>query len=303
MKSRTARRRRSGALIINWGVYMKKIFACLFAGLIIIGFFYMCTNVFAEYNSKIISVKGNAKLIQEGQEIEAKIGDSVSQGQSIKTGANSYVDLSLDGSTDNVIRVEEKTEVSFKEISNSRLDVLDGSIMARLKNMPKGSTFEIKSPISVTSARGTGWRFHHKNKKDKAEAHENDIFVAGFDKDGNKIGEILLLFGHKTQIDKFGGPSNILKLNFMEKNQWKNWTSKMDRKEGRGGGDGNGGNSNNFSKRLDKSLKNIDKKLEDKSQELEKKQKSRIDSLLEQQENRGCGEEEGEGEYYLKGGE
>jgi hypothetical protein len=93
-----------------------------------------------------------------------KDGDTIHQGATITTGANSYVDLDL-GPNGNALRVEADTTLAVNKLSyakagvlivNTDLEVKKGAVVANVINkLSRASKYEIKTPGGVAGIRGT----------------------------------------------------------------------------------------------------------------------------------------------------
>lgn len=102
---------------------------------------------------------GNGKLVKEG--------DVLPQNQTIRTGFDSYVELEL--SPGNSVRIKEDSQILIKDLDKESAEpdgsvvrltdfnLLEGDIVLKLENLPKGSLIQVSSPTAVAGARGTAY--------------------------------------------------------------------------------------------------------------------------------------------------
>lgn len=109
-------------------------------------------------------------------------GDALTEGDSIKTGAKSRLELTLfDGSK---VRFSEGTNfkvdaLMFKEEESSLgIDVFFGKAWAKVSKGKKGSRFEVKTPNAVAGVRGTIYRIDVNNDTSSlVRVYEGEVSV------------------------------------------------------------------------------------------------------------------------------
>lgn len=124
---------------------------------------------FAENTSRtatIIKLKGVAEIkTSKGPWIPAKIGIVLNQGDIVRTKANSFAVLNLDGDAQTAtVEVKENSQLRLAEIiedktagtQNTLLDLAVGEILIKAKKLhSERSKFEVKTPTSIVGVRGT----------------------------------------------------------------------------------------------------------------------------------------------------
>ncbi len=86
--------------------------------------------------------------------VAVKKGQMLKENEKIKTLSKSYVLLSFSDGTS--VSLSENTELVIKEISNNVILNLDsGRIKSKVKPLQLGQKFEVRTPVSVASIRGT----------------------------------------------------------------------------------------------------------------------------------------------------
>jgi len=106
-------------------------------------------------------VAGDVKIVTDGNAVSANVGDKITQGMTIKTGAKAIVDVHFEGS---VIRILEKSSVVMKELvknlSSSKelteLYVENGQVFSKVtRKLTDGEKFRVNTPTAVAGVRGT----------------------------------------------------------------------------------------------------------------------------------------------------
>ena len=102
---------------------------------------------------------------QQGEWIAAKKGMVLQEGDVIRTNANSFAVLNVDGLAETAtVEVKEKSQLKLielienkeKDTQNTFLDLALGEILIKAKKLhSEKSSFEVKTPTSVVGVRGT----------------------------------------------------------------------------------------------------------------------------------------------------
>jgi len=118
--------------------------------------------------AEVKAVKGVAVYSTAGgPSMPLKAGTVLAQGTTVKTGANSSVDLFL-GNSAGIIRISENTTLSLDKLmltdtgADTAVDVqvglTDGTILGNVNKLSAASRYEIKTPNGVAGIRGTRFR-------------------------------------------------------------------------------------------------------------------------------------------------
>lgn len=178
-----------------------------------------------ERSAKVIFVKADVKIQKAGKTdwVSAKEGMSLFDGDTIKTGRASSIELSFDKENKNIVRLEENSTAILRGKMLNRIELPQGRIRSLVKNLKRGSSFEIKTPTVVAGARGSGWDVDSTEKRDGVKALEDEIFVQSYDQNGNLIKEILVREGWEVIIDRFQAPGELIELTDRDKGDWNSW--------------------------------------------------------------------------------
>lgn len=131
----------------------------------LIFFVITCVSISCKKESKDLSLNiyspiGTVTIISGGASRTPGDGDTLSIGDSIRTGGLSSADI-LMGDI-GIIRIYENTLVQIKTLidpvsGDTKIDMTHGKLYSTLGKLSKGS-FQVKTPTSVASIRGTSFR-------------------------------------------------------------------------------------------------------------------------------------------------
>lgn len=117
----------------------------------------------------VSDLQGDVKAMSPGAKEWKSVafGTMLSSGDTLKTGQDSYVDLSFRGAgQDAVVRMNSDTTmkiesyVATSDINNKKiaLDLAMGDILVKANKLKNESQFQVKTPTSVVGVRGTGFK-------------------------------------------------------------------------------------------------------------------------------------------------
>ena len=118
--------------------------------------------------AKVVSIKGEAQFKKAGTDAWSALQNDtiLSEGDSVKTGKNSEVELELTGAAKTgEVTVHYDSEFTFKtfrhdantKIENTLLDVSIGAVLVKAEKLVGDSRFEAKTPTSIVGIRGTAF--------------------------------------------------------------------------------------------------------------------------------------------------
>ncbi len=175
-----------------------------------------------EFHCEVLKLKGDVKVVHtDGKSNALAEGALLAVGESVEVAADSYVDLAYDREWQNISRIEENSKIKIVQIYPGKLEVKEGSVYAKLKNLPKDSSFEVKTPTAVATVRGTEYRTLFKDgKTDVFNASASAIYVYGVDAEGlvNKKDLVVLKEAQKTSVQDVGAkPATPQDMSALEK--------------------------------------------------------------------------------------
>lgn len=188
----------------------------------------MVSFVFAESKPrvKVISISGDSRYLSSGEATWQALEKNkyLYSGDSIKTGSDANVNLAFDNEKMNIVGIEPATYVVLKLEDPEKIELIDGEVFALIKNLPHGSSFEIRTPTAVSGARGTGWGTKANKNETTVSGYEDDSYVKGTNKDGtSKEDEKIIKEKYKRFVKLFKDPSKLIKLTLEELNKWYKW--------------------------------------------------------------------------------
>lgn len=164
-------------------------------------------------NDGIINfMTGDVTITSGGNTIKANVGDAVTQGVVIKTGAKSVVDIHFNSS---VIRILEKSSVVMKELikdlaSNKELSefyIENGKLFSKVsRKLVEGEKFSVTSPTAVAGVRGTEFLVEEENGKSRISCIEGTVAVKEPEKADTEY--VLVEAGKEAEIEK-GKPVSV----------------------------------------------------------------------------------------------
>ncbi len=163
-----------------------------------------------EFHCEVLSLKGSASATDvHGKTRELKEGDLIGKNEIVEAAEDSAVDLAFDREWKNVARVEQKSRIRIATIDPAQLDLDRGGVFAKLKALPKGSSFEVKTPTAVATVRGTEYRTTFiEGHTEIFNVSASKVFVYGVRADGSvdRQQPVVLEQSKKTQVTKAGAP-------------------------------------------------------------------------------------------------
>ena len=112
-----------------------------------------------EFYCEVMDVQGEATVSNSttsGKPLAE--GDLLSVNDIVEVGASSYVDVAYDRDWSNVTRIEENSKIRLRSLFPTTIDLEKGGVFAKLKSLPKDSTFDVQTPTrSNFSASSMRW--------------------------------------------------------------------------------------------------------------------------------------------------
>jgi ferric-dicitrate binding protein FerR (iron transport regulator) len=223
----------------------------------------------------VISTSGKAHVTPSGKNkpVACKEGMSLAAGARITTEKGAYVRIAFDDLQQNIVKINENSDVVLKLADGEKIELVDGQIYALLRNVKKGETFRVRTPCAVCGARGTGWGTKTDGKASEVAVFEDKVFVRGLNKDGSAMEKFSWVKkGYKVKIKKFEKPGKKEKLSAGEMSEMEKEAGldkEKKKRRTRGIGSGNG------------------KREEYRESILERKSEDKKESLLDRNDRRG----------------
>jgi len=156
-----------------------------------------------------MTVEGTATLSNsETSDKPVEEGDLLSVDDVLQVGASSYVDLAYDKDWNNVTRVEENSSIRIRSLTPPEVELDEGGVFAKLKSLPKDSSFNVQTPTAIASVRGTEYRTTYLEGETQVyNVSDSDVYVYGVDDSGQKqeAEPVVVRNSEKTFIPQRGG--------------------------------------------------------------------------------------------------
>ena len=177
--------------------------------------------------AKIIRIQGNISIERNGEKIIATSYMVLNSRDRIETSEGSFVEVAYDDKMANVVRIGPGSRVVLESsviAKNTELFMDRGSVMVKLNNMEKRSTFKVCTPVAICGVRGTGFGVALNAGSATITEYESAVYVKGITRNHEEMpGELVLEEGWKVRVDKFESPSKVERLTDSEYKEWKDW--------------------------------------------------------------------------------
>jgi hypothetical protein len=173
---------------------------------------------------EIISMSGSVEVKRTGSSdyLAAEEGMLLSAGDTVKAGPGSSAELGFDESDRNIVRLEENTTSVVLLKDSEKIELLQGEVFSMIRELPPGSSFEVRTPTAVAGARGTEWVTRYSGEETDVEAYDDVPFVKSIDKSGQVGQEVRVASGQMTRVARYGRPVSMGVIPQARQERWKN---------------------------------------------------------------------------------
>ncbi len=134
-----------------------------------LSFTFPCFAEPAESSSSVLvfNISGTVKVLPSGHTVwkDAREGMTLRTGDSIRTNELSSAELAFNDKKSNVVKVQPDTFVVLKLKDGEKIELIDGTVLSSLADLPRGSEFEIRTPNATCGARGTRYKVTSRKQK------------------------------------------------------------------------------------------------------------------------------------------
>jgi len=239
--------------------------------LMIMGISLVCFETEAQTSRKyvkVVSFAGDVEVYQGGpsEATKCKPKMKIKKESRIKTGAESYVEVAFDKHKENIVKIDENSDVIILLDGDNKIELVDGKLFVALNNVKKGRTFKVKTPAAVCGARGTGWAVETSGGKVTIKVFDNKVFVRGINPDGSIMDEVFWVGeGYEVLVDKFGDVGKEKQMTIEEFKKMKKTFSLFQKEKKFFGKKGNGKKRESvLDKKDNKKMDNLRDKMDDK---------------------------------------
>lgn len=176
--------------------------------IVLVGLLTVSYNTYASLAS-ISDLEGEV-YINDNEEAEIDI--ELNDGDKIITKDNSYVEITFED--EHIIRLQENTELVIRKKAESGNEVFlnSGKLLASLKNLVKGTSFEVRTPTAVAAVKGTDFAVEVTEQNTAIGVFEGEVETAGIDLQGKETERIFVKQNQETSVLKHNKPVNPVAL-------------------------------------------------------------------------------------------
>jgi hypothetical protein len=162
--------------------------------------------------AKILSTEGRVESrVSGGEWRRASVDELLPQGSEVATGPDGRCEIGFFDGAKGVIRVQEDSRAVIVSLDPVRVDLQSGRLMTLVKNLKRGSQFQVATPTAIATVRGTGWE----QDKNRVLVYESAVDVMGSSGQTREVGE-----GMGVEISDDGGLGELFELPEDAKERW-----------------------------------------------------------------------------------
>lgn len=195
----------------------------LFAVFIVVVALLGTPEVPADEGAKIIYISGQVKVQHPGEDfwILAKKGMFLNDKDMIKTYVASSIEITLDSTLKNVIRLEPNSEITLEDLKAKKLYMSKGRILSVIEALAAGSSFEVRTPTAVAGVAGSGMSVSTDGKDTTVSCFEDKAYARGIDLNGTPMPEVIIIDkGYKRIVGRFEMPGELIVLTALDREEW-----------------------------------------------------------------------------------
>lgn len=154
----------------------------------------------------VVAVKqsGWANRLNENVKRTIVKGDEVYAGDIIDVKYGNFVQIALNGNTDNIIHVEGNSLVQLFADGSTNVELSKGKVYAMLDNLGAANGFKISTPTAIASVRGTYYQVKTDGVSTQAITYQGSVRMSGRHVDGQPArGEKAILAAQISDVSGF----------------------------------------------------------------------------------------------------
>lgn len=192
--------------------------------------FLLASCSFAE-TARIIDVKDRVmvKKTPAADWRKAKVKMDLAKDAELKTGKHSQCTLAFDEDLKNIVTVKENSHIKIENVIPGDISLSEGRVFSLIESIPRREKFQIRTPVAIAGARGTGWITSFGSSQAALSCFKDKIFIQGLDNAGNVTKESDLSSGWGVDVGAGGIFGDRHRLSGEDYRQWDEFTSHVNR--------------------------------------------------------------------------
>jgi hypothetical protein len=134
-------------------------------------------------NAFVIFTVGDVKVVSaQKTETEARIRQSLQQGDSVKTAGKSFVIIQIGEGI--IVRVQENSVAEMKSllIAGREVRLGNGKVLSAVKLLKQNETYSVSTPTAIAAVRGTEFSVAYDNTTNTVAVRQGTVELTGLDK-------------------------------------------------------------------------------------------------------------------------
>jgi hypothetical protein len=173
--------------------------------------------------AEVTNLSGSVEVCLKGEEdyAQAQEGMTLQAGDKIRTGSSSTAEISFDKENQNIVRLDENTDIVMLLEESEKIELLNGQIFTSINQLPSGAVFEIRTPTAVTGARGTEFAVKVSKEATQVESFQDNPYVKQIESNGTVSKEETIVYnGHSTSVKQFQRPEPLVRISEDKRKRW-----------------------------------------------------------------------------------
>lgn len=196
--------------------------------LIFVLFLVLPVCLFAQ-TARIIDFKGEVMVkknaVTDWQ--DAKKNLVLDRAAQVQTKAGAECTLAFDNDLKNIMTVKENSQIRIDSPKPGVVNLSQGRVFTLIKNLKQVEKFQVRTPVAVAGARGTGWETVNDNGRSSVSCFEDTVYVQGLDANGNVTDEEDLDSGFGLDVGAGGRLGDIFELGDDARAEWNDFTNNL----------------------------------------------------------------------------
>lgn len=178
-----------------------------------------------ESEALLLFLEGDVKVktVKTNEWITAEADMPLLNGYMLKTGKGSWAEIGLGSGLKNTVVIRENTLAEFTTIVPTQISLLKGEIRSLVEGLEEGSAFEIKTPMAVCGARGTGWDTTADERGVALDVYEDEVYFQSTPEKKERMKAAIIDAGRRATLKSPEEDIAVENLTPEKIEKWKSW--------------------------------------------------------------------------------